>query len=173
MFNFKCLDVLWSLFRHPSQKIWHLEFAKSLWIQFWTSRYFMVRNQTFESKVMAVSICHEFLCLIFSVSMYYCPQSDIWVQSNASLNLVGASVSILRVSIYCGPQSDIQVKSYGRLNFLGLACSISSISIYYRPQSDFRVKSYGSLNLLGASMFNFKCLDILWSTIRHLSQKLW
>ena len=27
--------------------------------------------------------------------------------------------------------------------------------------------------LVFASGFNFKCLNILWSTIRHLSQKLW
>ena len=51
-------------------------------------------------------------------------------------------------------------------------CSILTISIYYSSQSDIRVKSYDSLNLLGASVINFEGLDILWSTIRHLSPKL-
>ena len=55
----------------------------------------------------------------------------------------------------------------------GLPCSILSISIYYRPQSNIPIKIYGLLNLLGEFIFNFKHLDTLWASIRHLSKKLW
>jgi len=52
-------------------------------------------------------------------------------------------------------------------------CSILSVSIYYLPESDIRVKSCGRLNFPCALMFNFERLDILWTWIKHSSEKLW
>ena len=68
--------------------------------------------------------------------------------------------SISSISIYCAPESDIR-------------CIILSDSIYYWPELDIRVKSYGRLNLPCGFMFNFEHIDILFSWIRHPSQKLW
>ena len=99
--------------RHPSQKLWLFQFARSFRNQFRSSWYIMVWNQTFETKVMAVWICQE------------------------------------------------------------LSCSISRILIYYGLHWGIRVKRYGILNLVGAFVFNFKFLDIIWSTIRHPIKNLW
>ena len=50
--------------------------------------------------------------------------------------------------------------------------SISSVSIYYWTQSDIRVKRYCRLNLIRASVFNLQCLNILRTSVGHLSKKL-
>ena len=52
----------------------------------------------------------------------------------------------------------------------GLHFSTMSVSIYYKLQSDIRVKSYGRPNLHGQSFSTFERHDILWASIRHLSQ---
>jgi len=77
VFNFEHLDILWSAIRYSSQKLLQVEFAWSFYNQFRGSRYIMVRNQTSESKVMPFWIFQELSCSISSVSIYYCPQSDI------------------------------------------------------------------------------------------------
>ena len=90
--NFERLDILWFVIRHSSQKLWPFQFAISFCVQSLASRYIMVHNQTFESKVMPVWICSEHPQSISRVSIYCGPQSDIHVKSYASLNLLEASV---------------------------------------------------------------------------------
>ena len=51
-------------------------------------------------------------------------------------------------------------------------CSFSSVSIYHGPHTYTRVKSYGRLNFMKASVFNFDCLDILFTWIGHPSEML-
>ena len=53
-FNFECLDLLWAVVGHLSQKLWHLEFARRFCVQFRESRSVMGHNQPFESNVMAI-----------------------------------------------------------------------------------------------------------------------
>ena len=90
--NFEGLNILWSVIRHTSQKLWKFEFAHSFRNQFQESWHIMVRNQIFKSKVLEVWICHELPCSIFSVSIYYGPQSEIGVKSYGCFNLRGASI---------------------------------------------------------------------------------
>ena len=59
--NFEHLNILWFAIRHPTQKIWELEFSRSFHVQFQPSRYIMVCNQTFKSKFTTVWICSELL----------------------------------------------------------------------------------------------------------------
>jgi len=93
MFNFERLRILWAAIRHPSQKLWSFEFIQIFRVEFQVSQYIMDLNQTLESKFMAVRICQRIAWSILIVSIYYGPQSDIWVESYAWLNLVGYSWS--------------------------------------------------------------------------------
>ena len=59
----------------------HLNISRASIVQFWVSQYIIGLNRTFESKVMAIWICHVLPCLMSSISIYYAPESDIWVKS--------------------------------------------------------------------------------------------
>ena len=120
----------------------HMSLAKASVVQFRASQYIIGLNQTSESKVMAVCLCLVLPCFILNISIYYAPESGIWV------------------------------KSYAIWVSRELRCSISIVSTYYWPESDIWVKSYGSLNFPCASMFNFEHLNILCTWIGHLSEKL-
>ena len=58
----------------------HLNFPRASVVQFWVSRYIMGVDHTFESKVMAVSICRELPWSISRVSIYDARESDIRVK---------------------------------------------------------------------------------------------
>ena len=55
----------------------------------------------------------------------------------------------------------------------GIPYAIPSVLIYYGPPTYILVKHYGHLNFRCASLSNFKCLDILWASIKMLSQMSW
>jgi len=70
LFNFKHLDILFTRFEYPSEKLWKFEFLESC--------------------------CYP----ISSVSIYYSPESDIRVKSYDPLNFSRASVVQFRASRY-------------------------------------------------------------------------
>jgi len=53
-----------------------------------------------------------------------------------------------------------------------LLFSITDVSIYYWTQSNIWEKIYCLLNFQRAFVLYYKCLDILWDSIRHLSKNL-
>ena len=154
MFNFEPLDMLWAWVRYPSQKLWPFEFAKSFLVQIWASRYMTGLNHMHEWKVMAVWILLMLSISISSISMYYGPESEIWVKSYDRLNFLRASVVKYRASWYImglnhTPKSKVLAVWICR----ELSFSKSSASIYYFPESDIRVKKYG--NFARASVVQF------------------
>ena len=104
--------------------------------------------------------------------MYCWPQSDILVKSYGRLNFSWASFFNFERLDILWSTIEVSVKSYGRLNLSELPISILSVSKYYGLQCKIRVKSYSCLNLPDDSLFNFECLDILWTPIEHPSQNL-
>ena len=157
LLNFKRVDILCPIIRHPSEIVWLVDFLES------------------------------FLCPISSVSIYYVPNSDIRVKSYDHSNFSRASVvqfqesrwvmyanrtsvwkvmtiRISRVFPLCNfERVDILCAKFGHpceklslFEFLeSVRCSISRISIYYAPESDLRVKSYDHLKFSRASVFQF------------------
>ena len=169
MFNFEHLDILYTLIGHPRIKLWHLNFSRGSVVIFQASRYIMPLNQTSESKVVAVWICLAHWCLISSMSIYYAPESNIWVKSYDHMSFPRASVVQFWESRYIvGLDRTSESNVMAICICLVLPCLISSISIYYAPEPDILVKSYGRLNLPCASMFNFERLYMwcAWSDLR-------
>ena len=150
-----------SIYYVPESKIWVkiydlLNFLTAFVVHFRASRFIMGLNHTTESKVTIVWIFLELSYSISTVSIYYAPESNIWVKSYDLLNFLGASVVHFLESWYimglkCTPKSIVMVVLMGQ----ELPCSISSVSIYYVPKSDIRVKSYDLLNFMGASVVHF------------------
>ena len=70
LFNFECLDILCAWIGPPSEKLWPFDFLKC------------------------------FRCSISNVSIYYVPESDLWVKSNDHLIFSKASVVKFRASRY-------------------------------------------------------------------------
>jgi len=70
LLNFERLDILCARIGHPSEKLWPFEFLES------------------------------FRCSIFSVSIYYVTESEIWVKSYDNLIFSWASVVQFRMSRY-------------------------------------------------------------------------
>ena len=134
LFNFERLDILCTLIRHPSEKLWPFEF---------------------------VEIFH---CSILSVSIYYALQSEIRLKSSNHLSLSrasvvnfehldilypriwhpceklwllefsGASVDLFRASRYIMRQNQTSLWKVMTIWVLeSFRCSISSVSIYYAP----------------------------------------
>ena len=114
LFNFDLLDILCARIGHPCEKLWPLEFLEG--------------NH----------------CSISSISIYYVPESDIWVISYDHLNFSRGSVSQFRTSRY--------------------------IMLFYRT-SKWKVMTIGISQ--GHLLFNFERLDVLCSRIVHSSEKLW
>jgi len=114
LFNFEHLDILCAWIGPPSEKLWPFEFLES------------------------------FLCLISSVSIYYAPESDLWVKSYDQFNFSRASVVQFRAFRYIMDQ--------------------------YRT-SEWKVMTIGITQEL--SLLNFERLDILCTWIGHPSEKLW
>jgi len=113
LFNFERLDILCTWIRPPSEKLWPFEFLES------------------------------FRCWISSVSIYYSPESNLWVKSYNHLNFSSASV----------------------VQF----CASRYIMLMNRT-SELKVMTIWISRVL--TLFNFGCLDILCIWIGPLSQKL-
>ena len=99
----------------------------------------------------------SFSCSILCVSLYYAPESDIWVKSYDHLNCSRASIVQFRVSRYVmrlNPTSEWNVWPFELLK--RFHCSISSVTIYYTPESDLRVKCNDHLNFSRASVVQFR-----------------
>jgi len=121
-----------------------------------------------------LELFESFRCWISSISIYYMPESDIWVKSYGCLNLpCDSKFNSEHLDILCAWIA-VLIEKLWPFQFLeSFRCSISSVSIYFLPKSHFRVKSYGHLNLPSISLFNFQELNILCTWIEHPSEKLW
>ena len=144
VFNVECLDILCVVIKHPSEKLWSLEFLES------------------------------FHCSISSVFIYCRPQSYIRVISYGRLNLPRAFMfNFELLDIFCVRIGHLSEKLWPFEFLESFRYSFLSISIYCWPWSDILVKSFRRMNMPCASMFNSERLDILWAWIGHSSEKLW
>ena len=117
----------------------------------------MVLKHTTESKFMTIWICPELLCWISSVSIYYVPESEIWVKSYEHLNFSRASFVHFWASRYSmGLTHTPESKFLAVWIYREPPCSISSILIYYAAKLDIRVKYYDHLNFSRASVVHFR-----------------
>ena len=78
----------------------HLNYSRASVVQFRESRYIMGLIHTTESKVKDIWICQELSCSISIVSIYYAPESDIWVKSFDHLYYSRASIVQFLASRY-------------------------------------------------------------------------
>ena len=78
----------------------HLNFSRDSVVQFQASRYTMRLNWTPSQNLWPFELLESFRCSILSVSIYYAPESDIWVKSYDHLNFSRASVFQFRASRY-------------------------------------------------------------------------
>ena len=104
LFNFKGPDILCAWIGPPSERLWPFEFVES-----------------FRSSILSVSI-------------YYTPESDIWVKSYDHLNFPRASVVQFWASRYImhfNLTSEWKVMTIWF--FKSFRTAISSVSIYYAP----------------------------------------
>jgi len=95
-------ELLWSISRVsiyyarvsdiPVKSYSHLNFSRASLVRFLVSRIIMSVDQTFESKVMAVSISRGLACSVLRVSKYDACESDIRVKSYSHLNFSRAFV---------------------------------------------------------------------------------
>ena len=101
LFNFERLDILFTRFGHPSQKLW----------QFWISWELLLPN--FErldilcawigppcEKLWPFEFLERFRWSIPCVSKYYAPGSDLWVKRYDHLNWARVSIGQFRASRY-------------------------------------------------------------------------
>jgi len=114
LFNFERLEILYTGIWHPSEKLSPFGFLES------------------------------FCCSISSVSIYYAPESDIWVKSCDHLNFSTTSFSQFRASRYII-----------RLN----RTSVWKVVTIWISRE--------------LPLFNFECPDILCPQIRHPCEQLW
>ena len=113
-------------------------------------------NRTPMSIVMDVWIGPELPCSISSVSIYYVPESKIWVKIYDLLNFLTAFVVHFRVSRYIMGLNHTTVSKVTIVWIcVELLYSILTVSIYYVPESDIRVKSYDLLNFSRVSIVHF------------------
>jgi len=127
LLNFERLDIICAWLEPPSEKLWPFELLKG------------------------------FHCSISSVSIYYAPESDLWVKSYDHLNFSRASVAQFRASRYImrlNRISEWKVMTVWISREVPL--SISSVSIYYAPDSNLWVKCYDHLNCSRASIVQFR-----------------
>jgi len=144
-------------------------------------------------KLWPFKFLERFRCSISSVSIYYVPETDIWVKSCDHLNFSRGSVVQFRVSRYIMRLNQTSVWK-DHLNFtrafvdlfraswyitlwIGHPCeklwpfkfpesfrwSITSVLLYYALESDTRVKSYDHLNFLRASVVQFRASQYIMS----------
>jgi len=158
MFNFEGLDILYAWIVHSCDKLWPLEFPKSI--------RFSISN----------------------VSIYYTPETDLRVICYDHLSFWRASVVQFQVSRYIMRLNRTSVwnvmtiwisREHSWFNFnlldilcawIGLPCdnlwpfeflesirgSIWTFSIYYTPKSDLRVICYDHLSFWRASLVQFQ-----------------
>jgi len=103
--SFCCSISSVSIYYAPESKLRvksydHLNCSRASIVQFRASRYVMRLNRTSEWKVMTIWNAQELPLLIFSVSIYYAPESDLRVKSYDQLNFSRASVVQFRASRY-------------------------------------------------------------------------
>ena len=134
LFNFERLDKLCAWIGPPSDYLWPFELLKS------------------------------FHCSIWSVSIYYPAESDLWVNSYEHLNFL----------IYYVPESDLRVKSYDHLNFLRASVVQFRASRYImRLNRTFELKVMTIRISREPPLFNFEGLDTWWAWIGPPTVKLW
>ena len=162
-----------------------LNFSRPSVVQFRASRDIMSLNKTPESKVMTVAICWELSCSNLSLSIYYWPESDIWVKCYGHFILPSASMcNFEHLDILC-TELDIRVKSYDHFISRDLPLlyfehlKISKDTVVWVFQS-FHVQFWVSRYIIGMNqtskwkvttvwisrdllLFNFEHLDISWA----------
>jgi len=144
LFNFKRVDILCPLIRHPSAIVWLVDFLKS------------------------------FHCSILSVSIYYFPESDIRVKCYDYSNFSRASVVQFRASRWVMSPNrtsawkvrsiwisrELPLFNFERLDIL---CPLNRTFVW-------NVMTIGISWV--HPLFNFECLDELCPRIGHLCEKL-
>ena len=129
-------------------------------------------NWTSDSKVMAFWICNRVPGLVTSVDILWVliehPSQKLW-----SLEFTIGFLIQFRVSWYViGLNRTFDLKFMVISTCHRLPCSITRFLIYYGPQSNIQIKSGDRLNLSEASLFNYKCVDILWASNSQPCQKV-
>ena len=127
MFNFEILDLLCAWIGLSCEKLWTFEFFETISFSF------------------------------SSVSIYYCPESNIRIKGYGCLNLPCTLMSNFeRLDMFCTWIEHPSEKLWPFEFLESLCCSISSTSIYYVPESDIREKTCDNLNFYTASVFQFQ-----------------
>ena len=122
----------------------YLNFLRDFVAKLRASQYIIGQNRTSKSKVMTIWICIVLQCLISSISIYYAPESNIWVKCYDHLNLWRASVAQFWASRY----------------IMRLNCTY-----------EWKVKTIWIAQEL--PLFNFERLDMWCDRIGPPSKKLW
>jgi len=175
LFNFERLDILFTRFGHPSEKLWKFDFSRAFVTQFKASRYIIRLNRTSEWKVMTLWISRELqlsnferLDILFAWIGH--PSEKLWPFEFPQ----SFCCSISSISIYYLPESNIRVKSYDHLNF-----SRDSVVQFRASRYTMRLNRIPEWKLMTIwisrelPLFTFKRLDILFTRFGHPSEKLW
>jgi len=121
----------------------HLNYPRASVVQFWPSCYIMGVDHTFESKVMAVSICRDLPC------------------------------SISRVSIFGARESDTRGKSYRHMYISrASAVQFWAYRYIMGIDHTFESKVMAIWTFRELPLFNLDHLVISWASLIHSSQKL-
>jgi len=152
----------------------NFNFSRASLVQFQASRYMMRLNQTFEWKVMTISISRELLLFNFERLDMWCswigpPCDNLWPFEFVE----SFRCSISTISIY-DPESDIRVKSYDNFNF----SRASVVQFRESPYVMFlnRTSEWKVMTILISRelpLFNFEHLNIWRVWIGHPSEKVW
>ena len=143
VYTLERLDILWACIGHSSKKLWPFEFLERFCYSFSIPWYMMGLNRTSNLKVIAVWICRELPCLILSDSIYFTPETNIRLKSYDHLNFTRASVVQFQMSRHI---------------------------MHVNQPSECKVMTIWISRVL--LLFNFECLNILWASFIHPSQKL-
>ena len=131
-------------------------------------------THTPESKVMAVWIFRELLCLISSVSIYYEPESEIRVKCYDHLNFSKASVVHFQASRHImGLTHTPESKVIAFWICRELSCSITTVSIYNVQELTSEWNGMTIWISRELPLFIFERLGISWASHVHPSRKLW
>jgi len=153
----------------------HLNFSRASVIQFRASRYIMRLNRISVWKLTTIWISREVLLFNFERLDILSP----WIRHSCEKLwpfkfLESFLCSISSVSIYYAPESDIHVKTYDHLNFSRASVVKFRASQYIMP---FIWTSMWKVVTIGKSqehpLFEFECLDKLFTRIGHPKEILW
>ena len=153
----------------------HLNCSRASIVQFRVSRYIMRLNRTTEFKVMTFWISRDFRFSILCNSIYYVPESDLYVKSYEHLNFSRASAVQFRASRYMtrlnrtSALNVLTIWIFSRANVVQFRASI--YIMHLNRTSEWKVMTI--LISRELPLFNFERLDILCAWIWPPCEKLW